>query len=369
MQPRIKARVCPVRYCGRLVCAALPLSVLPPFHFDTKTYCLPRCAELHSRDKPLTGYIHKIKEHNVVTDKWNLPVPSGCLPHLAPELLNMEGGSHPTSLLSPELSPTEQGTLSKSQQWLPYAQYFLPGDLHDVFYRQLLDRFIHTTAATLWVCPSDCGYGDGILQPSETAAANSFKGWEQLHQAQQDHIDRNTIADKPFDIGNKASKHKDGVFYYDPDTNLWAADICELDEIAGRAVGRRYVRQEARDRDNLWAFVAIEGGHQGSVSLHEALMLELRPLLSIHIPADVLQILEGPPLNGDANILIGRPFHMVVEGGHVDDQNPAVPALATLDQLINDLSAQEEPHEAQGHGGNEGSQEAGADEQQIRSSF
>jgi hypothetical protein len=42
--------------------------------------------------------------------------------------------------------------------------------LHDVFYQQTYDRFIHKTTATCWVCPSNCGYGygDGVLQPSET---------------------------------------------------------------------------------------------------------------------------------------------------------------------------------------------------------
>ncbi|KAF3041458.1 hypothetical protein E8E11_004650 [Didymella keratinophila] len=505
----------PVCYCGRLVCVALPLTVLPPFHFDTKMYCSPRCAELHSRgenrtptgslitcdvcceDKPLTEYIHKITKHDVVTDQWNLLAPVDCLPHLAPELLNLEGGtcteclrshilaqletrgavninciqSHATPL-PPELRSSEQISLLKSEQWLPYAQQFLPKDLHDVFYQQLFDHFIHNTTATLWVCPSDCGYGDGILQtsdtpgfphvecpgchdrfcvnckvlwhdgqtcqqyraqhlelrdqdevrqlhemarlgarrcprcqfiivkeggcnhvhceqcrfdfnfpeaervvapppdyvpaPADSAAASSFKGWGQLRQAQQDHIDRNHIADEPFDISIKASQHEAGVFYYDPDTNLWAPDICELDEIAGRAEGRRYVRREDRDRDDLWAFVAVEDGQQGSGSLHEALLLELQsPTSPIPIPTEILRILEGSPLFGNADNMVEHPFQVVFEGDHVGDQDPAAPALAALDQLINNLSAEEGPHEAQESGADEGIQQAGANDQPI----
>lgn len=157
-----------------------------------------------------------------------------------------------------------------------------------------------------------------------------------------------------------------GVCYYDPDTNLWAPDICELDEIAGRAKGRRYVRKEDRDRDNLWAFVAVEGGQKGSVSLHEALMLELMPPTSpIPIPPEILQMLESPLPNGDANDPVERPFQMIIEGGQVGNQNPAGPALAALDQLINNLSAQE-VLQTQRHGGNEGNHEAGADEPLIR---
>lgn len=57
---------------------------------------------------------------------------------------------------------------------------------------------------------------------------------------------------------------------------------------------------------------------------------------------------------------------MVFEGGHVGDQDPAAPALAALDRLINNLSAEEGPHEAQGSGGDEGIQQAGANVQPIR---
>jgi hypothetical protein len=500
MHPVTKANICPVRYCGRLVCAALPLTVLPLFQFDTKTYCSPRCAEMHSRgeyrapsgpiikcdvcceDKPLNEYIHKIKEQIVVTEEWNLPAPFGCLPHLAPELLKMEGGvctnclrshiltqfetrgainidciqSHPTYLLPPELPMGEPRTLSKSQRWLPYAHHFLPKNLLDQFHQQLFDHFIHTTTATLWTCPSKCGYGDGILQPNNTpgfphiecpgcqgrfcancrvpwhdrqtcqqyralhpeirdkdevrqlhemarlgarhcprcqfiivkdggcdhvhcaqchfdfffpkaervvapppdyvpapadsAAASSFKGWSKLRQAQQEHIDRNLLTDKPFDIGINDSQHEEGVFYYDPETDLWTSDICELDEIAGRAAGRRYIRQESRDRDDLWAFVVVEGGQQGSISLHEALMSELH--MPFRIPPEILQVLGDPLPDGDAN-----------------DLDAAAPAFAALDQLINDLSVQEDLHEAQGHGSNNGNQEADTNEQPIRHPF
>jgi hypothetical protein len=102
-------KIRPVCYCERLVCAALPLTVLPPFYFGTKTYCSPRCAEMHFRgehsvttaplvicdvfceDKSLTEYIsHKITEHDNVTDKRNLFATSGCLPQLAPEPLDLE---------------------------------------------------------------------------------------------------------------------------------------------------------------------------------------------------------------------------------------------------------------------------------------
>jgi hypothetical protein len=511
MQPEIKANVCLVCYCGRLVCAALPLTVLPPFHFDTKMYCSPRCAESQVRgkhrtpsgplitcdvcceDKSLIEYIHKTNEYDIVTDKWNLLAPSGCLPHLAPELLNLEEGtcteclrshiltqfetrgaininciqSHATPLLPPELDSNEQSLLLRSEQWLPYAQQFLPEDMHDMFYQQLFDHFIHNTTATLWICPSNCGYGDGILQPSDTpgfphvecpgchgrfcvnckvlwhdrqtcqqyraqhpelrdrdevrqlhemarlgarrcprcqfiivkeggcdhvhceqcrfdfifpeaervvappdyvpapadsAAASSFRGWGQLRQAQQNHIDRNRTADEPFDIGIEASQHEAGVFYYDPNTNLWAPEMCELDEIAGRAEGRRYVRKEDRDRHDLWSFVAVEHGQQGSVSLHEALLLELQPSASpIPIPAEILRMLEGPLLNGNADNMVEHPLHIAF-----GDEDPTAPALAALDQLINNPSAEEGPHEAEGAGGDEDNQEAGGTEQPIR---
>ena len=132
MQPAVKMNIRPVCYCGRLVCAALPLTVLPPFHFDTKMYCSPGCAELHSRgenrtptgplvtcdvcceDKPLTEYIHRITEHDVVTDQWNLLAPSDRLPYLAPELLNLVGGTCTDCLRSHILAQLEPVELSTS---------------------------------------------------------------------------------------------------------------------------------------------------------------------------------------------------------------------------------------------------------------
>ncbi|KAF9692630.1 hypothetical protein EKO04_009629 [Ascochyta lentis] len=205
--------VCSVRYCGRLVSAALPTPTRSPLNFDTKAYCSKRCAGLYARgehrkpsaplitcdicveDKLLTDYIHKIEGHGAVTEQWNVSIPHGCLPHIAPELLNMEGGictdclqTHiltqfgsrgainiacihtyppaPAQVITPD---DVVSTLTAStHNWLPYAHRFVPPEQHSTYFQQLFDSFIHTTGRPLWACPSNCGCSNFILEPKST---------------------------------------------------------------------------------------------------------------------------------------------------------------------------------------------------------
>lgn len=110
MQSAARPLVCPVRYCGRLVNAALLLHLSSLPKFDINTYCSQRCDTLHSHgshrpplgplitcdvcieEKPLTDYVHQRKEKGT-SKEWSIPLPDGCVSHLAPELLNMEGGT------------------------------------------------------------------------------------------------------------------------------------------------------------------------------------------------------------------------------------------------------------------------------------
>ncbi|KAF1924356.1 uncharacterized protein M421DRAFT_402608 [Didymella exigua CBS 183.55] len=212
---------------------------------------------------------------------------------------------------------------------------------------------------------------DYVPAPAYSAAAISFKGWSQLRQAQEEHINRNRIADKPFDIGNKHSQHEEGVFYYDSDTNLWTPNICELDEVAGREAGRHFAREESCDRDGLWAIVVVEGKQQGSVSLQKALALKLQPHTPqpIRMPSEVVQMLGNLPLVGNANEMAERALHKIMKASLVDDSDPAALALEAIDRFLASLSTQEEQDNAEERGGDDGDQEEGATGQPIRNPF
>ncbi|KAJ4334824.1 hypothetical protein N0V95_009067 [Ascochyta clinopodiicola] len=296
-------------------------------------------------DKPLTDYIHKIKERGAITKQWDIPIPLGCLPHIAPELLDLKGG-------------------------------------------QLFEAFILVTNTRVWACPSSCGYSDGILEPNVTsgfphvecpgchgrfcanckvnwhtdqtcqqyraghpevrdkdeekqlremarlgarrcprcqfviikdggcdhvfceqchfdftwpkaeivtapvetyvpaashASGSTFRGWAQLRQAQEDHINRNRIDDTPFNISDSDSNRShtqpdNGIFYYDIDIAAWSPQVCELEAIAGREAGKRFIRHPSLDRDGLWAFIEVDREHEGGVDLFEALTLESQRL-------------------------------------------------------------------------------------------
>ena len=542
MHATTKLAVCPVRYCGRLVAAALSPLVSVSRHFDARTYCSKRCAALHSggedhaplarlitcnicvEDKPLTDYVHHTFESFYLTDEWNIAVPPGCLKHIAPELLGLHGGVCMDCLRShiltqfetrgainiscvekhrtyAEARSWEDSDLMHSHDWLPYAHQFLPLDLHDHFYQQLFDHFIHSTTASLWNCPAICGYSDGIIQPNNTRGfphvecpgchdrfcANckvpwhkeqtcqqyrathpelrdenearqlhemaklgarrcpccqviivkdggcdhmfceqchydfvwtqaervvptfvpapkidglqpTFRGWDQLRRAQQEHINRNNIVDAPFNIGNaEGPQHEEGIFFYDPQHAFWSPELCELDNLAGRAAGKRYVRAHSHDRDGRWAFAVTDSRNEGSDSLHLALVQAINSADRVEVepgppnawggwgvpeegrgddPHDLL-IAEGVPdgafpdfdrfeqdivaLDPDVE---DEPVHVVpdhvwtdnpddpttivVQGGHADDPDPAAPALAALDRMIADLIAQEAAEADQG---------------------
>lgn len=80
-----------------------------------------------SEHRPLTDYIHKIREHDIVTEEWNLPVPSGCLSHLATELLNMEGGTYTDccDCMSSLSSKREELSTSAASFHTRHVRYYL----------------------------------------------------------------------------------------------------------------------------------------------------------------------------------------------------------------------------------------------------
>lgn len=219
-----------------------------------KTYCSQRCADrldhgehratsgrlitcdICVEDKPLTDYIHSIKEHGTAPRQWNLPVPSGCLPHIAPELVDLQSGvctgclrAHiltqfetrgavniscvQTHAAAPTRNYTRRDMLATStastHNWLPYAHGFLSADRHDAFYEQLFDLYLHTSA-TLWDCPSKCGYTAGVLQPNDTPGfphvecpgchdrfcANCKVGWHNDQTCQQYHAAHAEVLDE-----------------------------------------------------------------------------------------------------------------------------------------------------------------------------
>ena len=328
--------------------------------------------------------------------------------------------------LNPDRIPDAYTILS--QDWLPYAHNFLPSDQHDAYLQQLFDHYVHTTTTTLWVCPSKCGYGNGILQPHDTPGfphvecpgcqdqfcpnckvtwhtkqtcqqyraahpeirdedevkqlhgmarlgarrcprcqfiiikdggcdhvfceqchfdfnwpqaervvapvetfvpailpaattntpAPTFRGWGQLRQVQEEYITRNNINDTPFNIGTAHTTHlESSIFYYDLTDGSWLHEACELGAIAARAAGKRFIRDPSHDRDYQWAFREVDHDHEGGVELQEAL--------------DELMAAAEPP---------EPPFHVVIQGGHVNDPNLAAPALAAFGRMINVLAAQ-----------------------------
>jgi hypothetical protein len=116
-----------------------------------------------------------------------------------------------------------------------------------------------------------------------TTAAAGFRGWANLREVQDEYITRHGIADIPFDIGDArpASQDEDededeeedgNIFFYYPSLGIWSPERCELDGLAAKEAGKRYIRAPDRDQDDRWAFVEVNRDEQvEGVELPDAL--------------------------------------------------------------------------------------------------
>ncbi|KAF1358031.1 hypothetical protein EJ07DRAFT_157052 [Lizonia empirigonia] len=324
--------VAPITYPGSATASTLPTR--PQLATSGK----PRRAQQRALD------ISCIKEHGTTPRQWNLPVPSGCLPHIAPELVDLQSGVCTGCLRAHILTQFEtRGAVNIScvqthaaaparvliprdmlatytastHNWLPYAHGFLSPDRHEAFYKQLFDLYLHTSA-TLWDCPSKCGYSAGVLQPNDTPGfphvecpgchgrfcANckrfstrvkqrscaKWHGWARdgvpgamplgLHlvaggargRPSASHVPASST--NPSDISSQDwahIRHDPSIFFLDRHTKSWARGPCELDALAAQQAGKRFIRQRSHDRAHLWAFIQVDGTHEGGVTLPEIL--------------------------------------------------------------------------------------------------
>ncbi|KAJ8106139.1 hypothetical protein OPT61_g9739 [Boeremia exigua] len=154
-----KVAVYPVRKCGRLVSAALPLDLHSAHGFDTRTFCSRRCADSVSRSerRPSTGPL-------VTCD-----TPSGTLNDGRSLFLK---SVYLTLPLSCKTSSEERafGASARASlpKWVPYAAELLPADQRDAFDQQLFDHALRTEALAVWTCPYHCGFLNGVTQPNAT---------------------------------------------------------------------------------------------------------------------------------------------------------------------------------------------------------
>jgi len=133
------------------------------------------CAE----EKPVTEYIHQNSKDGT-SFGWNVPVPPGCLQHLAPQLQHWKRRVCLACLRAHvENQLQTQGALNISCVYAhdgsrqgftddrgPYAQFFLSPHFQAQFGQESVHTSTRNTNATVWKCPAGCGYGDGILLAS-----------------------------------------------------------------------------------------------------------------------------------------------------------------------------------------------------------
>ena len=134
--------------------------------------------DICSEEKPVTEYVHHDSKDDM-SFEWNIPVPPDCLQHLAPQIQHLKRGVCLACLRAHvENQLQTQGALNISciyahdgsrqrftDDWVPYAQFFLSPDSQARFGQESVDSFTRNTNATVWKCPAGCGYGDGILLP------------------------------------------------------------------------------------------------------------------------------------------------------------------------------------------------------------
>jgi hypothetical protein len=136
------------------------------------------CAE----EKPIKEYVY-LDPKNDRFMEWNLPVPPGCLQHLAPQLQHWKRGvciaclhAHVETQLQTRgalniscVHAHDSSRQGSAEDWLPYSQFFLSPKSHAQFGQESIRSFTQSTNAAIWACPAGCGYGDGILLPADTA--------------------------------------------------------------------------------------------------------------------------------------------------------------------------------------------------------